>query len=98
VGYFDRKVSIPIVLGEFALDDILLAYQDNLDIHAPDRSNRPFDFRLGGVVSAHCIYRNGQHVRQMLLLLDFDYFPALVLAAVRADPVRRLRLMTIGTL
>jgi hypothetical protein len=49
------------------------------------------------VIAAHCINRNGQHVSQRLLLLDFDYFASLVLAAVRANPVGQFGLVAVRT-
>ena len=65
----------------------------------PKRSGRldgPFHFRFRGVVSAHCVDSNGDHVGGWLLLLDFHYFAALVLSAMRAHPVRQFGLMAVG--
>ena len=50
------------------------------------------------MIAAHCIHRNGQHRGTGLLLRDFHYFAALILAAVGADAVRLLGLMTVGAL
>ena len=87
-----------VVLLELPPDHVLLADQDDFNAQIPGGSNRPFDFGCGGVVAAHCIYGNGQHVRQGLLLLDFDDFAALVLAAVRADAVGELGLVAVRAL
>ena len=50
------------------------------------------------MIAAHCIYGNGQHVSQGLLLLDFDDFASLVLTAVRADAVGQLGLVAVRAL
>ena len=54
-----------------------------------------------GMVAAHGIDGNGQHVHwrsRHLFLLDFDDFAAFILAAMRADAVRQLRLVAVGAL
>src|SRR5262249_26771115 len=63
----------------------------------PGGPNRALYFGIRGMVSAHCIYSNGEHVRNSLLLFDFDHFSSLVLAAMGAHPVGQLRLVTVRT-
>ena len=99
VHHLDGKVAVVFVFLEFRLDHFLPAHQDDLDPQVPGGADRPLHFGFGGVIPAHCIYRNGQHVATPVLLLrHFDHFAALVLAAVRAHPVGQLGLMAIGTL
>jgi hypothetical protein len=95
---FDGKISIIFVLSEFPLDYILLPNQDDLNVQTPGRANRPFNFGFWGVVSAHCIHRNGQHLEGILFLLDFNNFPALVLPAMGAHAVRLLGLVAVRAL
>lgn len=75
------------VLRKLPPHGVLLADQDNLNAPIPGGANRPFDFRRWSVIAAHCVYGNGQHVSQGLLLLDFDDFASFVLPAVGADPM-----------
>jgi hypothetical protein len=94
---FDGKVPVSFVPFKLLPDHILLAHQNDLDFETPGGLNRPFDFGFGGVVSAHCIHRNGQHVGKPLLGDDFDYFAALILAAMRAYTMGELGLVAVGT-
>ena len=48
-------------------------YQNDLDAEAPGGPDRPFDFGLGGVVAAHCVYCDGHHVRKMSLSPEPGY-------------------------
>ncbi len=58
------------------------AHQDDLYAQTSGGLNSALNFALWGVITAHCIQRNGQHVGTGLLLGDFDHFAALVLPAV----------------
>jgi hypothetical protein len=95
---FNGKIVTHSVFGEFPANFALLADEDDLDAQVPGCANRAFDLGLGGVVSAHCIHSNGEHVGSKLLLLDFHYFTALILTAMRANTVRKFRLVAVGTL
>src|SRR5690349_8415114 len=86
-----------VVLVELAPDHVLLAYQDDLDSQTPGGANRPFDLGRWGMIAAHCIYGNGQHVRKILLLFDFHYLAAFILATVGANAMREFRLMAVRT-
>ena len=94
----DGKIAVAFVLFQFPTDHILLAHQEDLHAQTPGGSNRPFHFGFRGVVSAHCIQRNGQHVGAGLLRNHFDNFTTLVLAAFRTNAVRKLRLVAVRTL
>jgi hypothetical protein len=92
---FDGKIAVVVVQCELAPDFVLTAHQDDPDAQTSGSPNRPFNLGFWGVISAHCVYGNGQHGATALLLRDFDYFSALVLAAMRAHPVRQLGLMAV---
>jgi hypothetical protein len=57
-----------------------------------------FHFGTGGVISAHCVNSNGEHVRPRLFFDDFDHFAPLILAAVRTNAMRQFGLVTVGAL
>jgi hypothetical protein len=81
------------VLGEFGLDQITLADEQNFHSQGPDGSNRAFHFWFRRVIAAQGVEGDCQH---RLLLIDFNYFAAFVLATVRAHAVRELLLMAVG--
>src|ERR1019366_3839224 len=94
----DRKLAVAFVLFQFPTDHILLAHQEDFHAQTPGGSNRPFDFGFRGVVSAHCIQRNGQHVGAGLLRNHFANFTTLILAALRTHAVGKFGLVTVGAL
>src|ERR1039458_7463239 len=55
-------LAVAMMAPVFPAAHILLAHQENFHAQSPGGSNRPFHFGYRGVVSAHCIQRNGQHV------------------------------------
>jgi hypothetical protein len=97
VNDFDGKIAIAFDFLERRADYFLLSYQEHFDVETSDGFHRPGNLGLWGVITAHCIYRNGQHVRKRLLLHDFNDFTALVLTALRAHPVGQFGLMAIRT-
>src|SRR6516164_8537404 len=76
------------VIRELALDDILIAYQDDLDAKFSCGERRALDDRLRGVIPAHGVNGNSRHKRNRLALLDVNYGAAAVKAAVGARAVR----------
>src|SRR5215469_11968024 len=86
------------MLLHLPVEYIFVAHQDDLDIQVFGGADRAFHLGPGGVVAAHCVYGNGEHVRSRLFLFDFHHFSPLVLAAVGTDAVRQLGFMAIGTL
>src|ERR1017187_507613 len=98
VHNLNGECAVTILHLELPADHILLAHQDDFDSQIPGGANRPFDFSFGGVVTAHCIHRNGQHVVPKLLLFDFDNFAAFILPAVGADAVGQLGFVAVGAL
>jgi hypothetical protein len=90
--------AISVVLLKLGRDHIPLANQDDFNAQSPGGSNRTVNFRFGGVISAHCIQRNGQHLGRRLLLNNFDHFATLVLTAFGTYTVRQLGFVAIGTL
>lgn len=73
-------------------DHILAPYQNDLHTERLHRADRTFYFRLRGVIAAHCVNCDGHHSlaepTSRLFFGDFNDFPALVLAAGRANTVR----------
>src|SRR5882672_6981446 len=59
-----------------------------------------FDLGLGGLVGPHRIQSDyaGHGGKKLGLLFDLEDFAALVVSALRADAVRQLLLVTVGTL
>src|ERR1019366_8026011 len=98
VHNLNGEFTAAILHLELTADHILLAHQDDFDSQVPGGANRPFDFSFGGVVTAHCVHRNGQHVVPGLLLFDFDNFAAFVLPTVGADAVGQLGFVAVGAL
>jgi hypothetical protein len=97
VNHLDRQCRGVLVPGQFLPDEVLPADQHDLDRIGFDRANGAFYFGFGGVVAAHRVNSDGHHGRGLALLFaDLDDFAALVLAAVRADPVRELGLVAVG--
>jgi hypothetical protein len=84
------------LIRERALDDILIAYQDDLDAKFSCGERRALDDRLRGVIPAHGVNGNSRHKR-LLALLDVNYGAAAVKAAVGARAVRPSRFAAIGT-
>src|ERR1017187_5055291 len=98
VDNLNGELTAAVLHFELTADHILLAHQDDSDSQVPGGANRPFDFSFGGVVTAHCIHRNGQHVVPRLLLFDFDNFAAFVLPTMGADAVGQLGFVAVGAL
>ena len=79
---------------QFGSNNFFPANQDHLDRVLAHGSDCPFNFRLRGMISAHCVYGNCHHSLQKwlrdvrLLLLDFYNFAALVEPAMGASPMR----------
>jgi hypothetical protein len=95
---FYREFPITLMLLDLAQEQIFVPHQDDFHIQVSGGPDGAFDLGPGGVVSAHCIYGNGEHVRSRLFLFDFHHFSSLVLAAVGADAVRQFGFVAIGTL
>ena len=52
----------PSCYFQFPADHVLLAHQNDFHSEVSGGPNRPFDFGFRGVIAAHCIHGNGQHV------------------------------------
>src|ERR1019366_1730845 len=98
VHNLNGECAVAILHFELTADHVLLAHQDDFDSQIPGGANRPFYFSFRGVVTAHCIHRNGQHVVPKLLLFDFDNFAAFVLPTMGAGAVGQLWFVAVGAL
>ena len=62
VDNLDGQAAVVVVLLQFPPQNFLPADQDDPDPKRSGRLDGPFDFRFRGVVSAHCVDSNGDHV------------------------------------
>ena len=84
------------MLGQLRSDNISLPDQDHAHAQFLGGADRTFYFAFWGVIAPHGIDRYGQHEGvRTLLLNDFDDFPALVLPTLRANAMRKFRLVAI---
>jgi len=62
-GVTDLDVQIaPVLVGRQLLaEHIFVSHQDDMDSQRARRPERSFDFRLGGVIAAHCVNRDSHH-------------------------------------
>jgi hypothetical protein len=84
--------------SEFALEHILFADENDLDVEGRDGSDCSFDLGLGGVIAAHGVNRDRGHRDVELLFSDFDDFAAFIFSAVRANAMGQFGLVAIGAL
>jgi hypothetical protein len=93
VNDFNRKMPVFFMLFQFGLDQVTLADEQDFYSQGLGGTNGAFHFWFRRVISAQGVEGDRQH---KLLLSDFDYFAALILATVRAHAVRELLLMAVG--
>ena len=100
VDHLDGQILRLRIQREFPPDGVFQADQNDLYAERRRCLHGSLDFRLGGVVSPHGVDGNRQHVCSSILLFfrNLNYFAALVLAAMWANPVGQLGLMTIRAL
>src|SRR5579863_2448270 len=73
--------------------------QQHANVAVPHRLNRAFDLGLWPAVRTHRVqsYDAWHGVPVLAGFLDFENFPALIVSAFRASPMRHLALMAVGT-
>ena len=62
MDHLDGEVARAVVILQFALYDVFPAYQDYFNVEALDGPDGPFHFVTRGVITAHRVYGNGQHL------------------------------------
>src|ERR1022692_1609900 len=62
VDHLHRQAAVVVVLLQLPPQNFLPADQDDPDPQRSGRLDGPLDFRFRGVVSAHCVNSNGDHV------------------------------------
>ena len=84
------------LIGQGGLDLSALADQDDLDIGiGGNRLHRAGDDRARRMIAAHRVQRD---THGSLLLFHRHDFPALIVAAIRADAVWQHRLIALGAI
>jgi hypothetical protein len=85
---------------QFAPEDIFLTDENDADIVFDDRLNCALNLGFRGMIPAHGVDGYGQHEPRSLGFSDFDHFAAglAVLAALRANTMRQLRLKAVGAI